>query len=144
MERTQARYYPRVPLQYWNSGAGNAAGAISHQVLVVAHGVLKAMLLTKVKSALASLLLFGCLSSGFIVGNQLLKADPQEGKKVDQRLPDVREQDKPREARRDHPKEPPAKPKIDSLPPGALVRFGSLPFRNGSVWSSAMMASPYR
>jgi RNA polymerase sigma factor (sigma-70 family) len=118
--------------------AGQAAPAIPAKVLALADGVLKSMLLTKVKSLVAALVLVSFMGTGAAYSTQLFKAAAEiEGRAG---LPNVvaPAKEQPRVERPVVANErlrPGAK---EALPPGAIARIGTVAFRTGLVRGSAM------
>jgi RNA polymerase sigma factor (sigma-70 family) len=104
-----------------------AAGVISDKVLVLSEGVMKSMLLTKLKAmaALAVVLLVGTtvVWSYGVLAEEPAARQPNPGPR-----PAARDADQPREAA-------PVRKDLngDPLPPGALARLGGVRFRSVAI-----------
>jgi RNA polymerase sigma factor (sigma-70 family) len=106
---------------------GQAAGAVSARVAILAEGVLKAMLLTKLKFALAVLVVAGVLGAAAALHREPARAAGPAGAKRAEPTPDAK---------------PPTDRHGDPLPAGALARMGTVRLRHKSTATRTVVVSP--
>lgn len=123
----------RSALVYASGGAA-ATGIVPAEVNALVQGVTRAMTLTKIKIAVACLLVTGVFVAGAgAVTHQVLTTHEPEGRQANDSKPKAKDADAPRPAEQETVL---ADRYGDPLPPGAIVRLGTVRFRHMHTISS--------